>query len=261
MLSYQHSYHAGNFADVHKHATLCLVLRHLAGQDGPMACFDAFAGRGTYNLTGMEAMKTAEYRDGIGKLYEHSAPPDAVQPYLNIVREANAGEGELRRYPGSPALMRRFLRPGDRLILLERHPAEHAALKSNYGRDRQIQVYAEDSHAALPSLLPPWEGRGLVLLDPSYEVKDEYRRMAELLHKMHKKWPQGVFMLWYPILPTGLHVEMISSLEAKKLPNIFSSIFMQPGKQMGMTGSGLFFVNLPETLKKDVTLVADAMPL
>lgn len=254
MLSYQHSYHAGNFADVHKHAALCLLLRHLAEQSGPMAFFDGFAGRGVYDLTGKEAQKTAEYREGIARLVGRSENPPAYKPYLDAVEELNAktGKAGLTRYPGSPLFMRRFLRSGDRLILLEMHPAEHAGLKSAFGRDKQVQIYSQDSHTALLSLLPPWEGQGLLLLDPSYEVKDEYQRMAKLVGKIHKKWPAGVLMLWYPVLAAGLHKEMVAALEAAKLTSTYLSEYVQPGKTEGMTGSGLFFVNLPDPLKTEI---------
>ena len=197
MLSYQHGYHAGGFADVHKHAALCLLVAHLRQKPAPFCVIDSHAGRGLYDLTGEQAIRTGEWRAGIARLVEAAPANEALQPYLDVVAGFNAG-GDLTTYPGSPAIAARLMGDTDRLVLIEAHPAEHDALRGVFRRDRRVHLHKRDSFEALPGLVPPAERRGLVLIDPSYEVKTEYRSVPELVRTALRRWSAGIFAIWYP---------------------------------------------------------------
>lgn len=259
MLSYQHSYHAGNPADVHKHIALVLALRQLALKGKPCCFVDCHAGRGVYDLAGEAAQKTNEAAPGILKLA--AAFPDAarshpaIADYLGLVRARNRG-GALRFYPGSAALALDVLRADDRAILLELHPAEHAALARAVGADRRASLHARDCYEGLPGLLPPPIRRGLVLLDPSYERKDEFDTIVALLARALERWATGIHLLWYPILPEGRHRRLLAAVEAMAPPKTVVSEFRFGTAAPGLKGSGLVVVNTPWQL--DTTL-DDAM--
>lgn len=196
-MNYRHIFHAGNFADVFKHAVLSLLLKSLARKDAAFCYLDTHAGAGRYDLSYAPAQKTGEYRDGIKRLWHGSAIPDLAD-YLAAVRALNDGDA-LRYYPGSPRLARYFLRPQDRAVLLELQPDECAQLKAEFAGDRQVLVREQDGYAGLKSFLPPKERRGLVLMDPPYESDDEYDRAIEGLRLAHERWDSGIYALWYPI--------------------------------------------------------------
>ncbi len=196
-MNYRHAFHAGNFADVFKHIVLSLLLRSLHRKDAPFCYLDTHAGAGRYDLVGAEAQKTGEFKDGILRLWEIDPLPELAD-YLAAVRALNPDKA-LRYYPGSPAVARFFLRPGDRMVLLELHPQECAQLKTRFGGDQQVTVQAQDGYAGLKALLPPSERRGLVLIDPPYESEDEYRQVVEGIRTAHARWASGIYALWYPI--------------------------------------------------------------
>lgn len=203
-MNYRHVYHAGNFADVFKHAVLALCVAHLKLKPQPFRVIDTHAGVGAYDLAGVEAGKTLEWADGIGRLIGAEAPPlpDAaaslLAPYLDIVRAHNP-DGPLCTYPGSPTIVRKLMRPGDALIVNERHPEDGAALGRLFARDAQTKVMALDGWVALKALLPPKERRGLVLIDPPFEERDDFDKLAQAVSEARQRFATGMLLLWYPV--------------------------------------------------------------
>lgn len=249
MLSYQHAYHAGNPADVHKHLALTLLLGHLAAKVKPFAVLDLYAGDGEYDLSQFAPQKTGEYRHGIEALWNVKNVPSALAPYVKAVRDFNP-DGELKRYPGSPALARAALRADDRLVLNELHVTVHANLGRWARKDERISVHQRDSLEAMLALVPPSPRRGLVLIDPPYEVKGEYPAVAEKLAEAHTKWREGVYVLWYAILKEARHREMLEILKAKvEGPMLMDELTFTLPKRgdgvSGLLGSGLVVINPP----------------
>jgi 23S rRNA (adenine2030-N6)-methyltransferase len=198
-VNYRHAFHAGNFADVFKHAVLLALLDALTAKDKPLCYFDSHAGRGAYRLDDAEALKTGEWRDGIGRLFGNTQAPAPLQRYVAAVRTCNP-DGVLRTYPGSPLLAARALRAGDRLVLCEMQDDEAAALRALFRDDGRAHVHRRDGYAALNALLPPGERRGLVLIDPPFEAHEgEFGAIEAALAKAHARWPNGVYAVWYPI--------------------------------------------------------------
>lgn len=196
-MNYRHGYHAGNFADVVKHIALIAILTHLKKKDAPFAVIDTHGGRGAYDLTGGEARKTGEAANGIGLLRALAGPlPPALAAYLEI-----AGQGA--SYPGSPLITARLLRPADRLVAIEKHPQEAAALRDVLALWRKVAVEEADGYARLPKLLPPPERRGLILIDPPFEAADEFEQLAAALRAAWRRFPTGIYLIWYPIKAQG----------------------------------------------------------
>ena len=242
MLSYQHGYHAGNLGDLHKHAALAVLLDALAAKDRPLSYLESHAGRGLYDLAAAEALKTGEAAEGVEAALARGALPDD-HPWMRAVRAVRAAHGP-SAYPGSPTLARALLRPADRLHLMELHPQEHAALRRNL-RGANVHVHRRDGYEGLPGLVPPAPRRGIALIDPSYEVKDEYARAARLALEAHGKWPEGVILLWYPLLDSGLHRGLLDILGAAALPALWRQEVAFAGSRLRMRGSGLVCVNAP----------------
>jgi 23S rRNA (adenine2030-N6)-methyltransferase len=244
MLSYQHAYHAGNAADVHKHLALVMLLGHLRRKDKPFSYVDSHAGRGIYDLDGAEARRTGEAATGILRLAAAAGAPAPVRDYLGLVAGFNK-PGRLRYYPGSAALARALLRADDRAILLELHPRELEALKRSIGGDERVSIHSRGCYEGLPALLPPPIRRGLVLIDPSYEVKNEYEDLAGLLGKATGRWANGIYLLWYPLLAEARHRRLLGRLEALALPRTLMSEHRFGARVTGLQGSGLVVVNAP----------------
>jgi 23S rRNA (adenine2030-N6)-methyltransferase len=244
MLSYQHGFHAGNFADILKHTALLLLLEHLVIKDKPYCIIDSHAGRGSYDLSALEAEKTGEWRAGIGRLMETRPKGRALSALCTAVQAAGGS-----RYPGSPALALSALRPDDRWIGLELHPAEHAELTKWAGRDRRLAVHKRDALEGLPALVPPQIRRGLVLIDPSYEVKTDYAKLPEMIIRCVRRWATGIYALWYPILVGGedTYRAMIKTL-AKRLGASHGVLVVEiSGRDIerGMSGCGMVLINPP----------------
>ena len=196
-MNYRHAFHAGNFADVFKHAILLALLDALTTKDKPLCYFDTHAGRGRYALDEVAAGKTGEWRDGIGRLFDD--PPAALRRYVDAVRACNP-DGAMRVYPGSPLLAARTLRANDRLILCETQADEAAAMRALFRDDPRVHVHQRDGYAALNALLPAQEKRGLVLIDPPFEAQEgEFATIEAALGSAHARWPNGVYAVWYPI--------------------------------------------------------------
>lgn len=246
MLSYQHEYHAGNHADVLKHAVLALAISTLARKDKPLRLFDAHAGSGRYDLASREARRLAEHAGGIERVLAAADPPATLAPYLAAVRACNAGEKALRHYPGSPFIARHLLRPADHLVLMELHPRSLGALRRTFRGDRQVHIHERDCFEGLPAMLPPPERRGLVLIDPSYEVKDEFARVADLLHRCHGRWPGGVYLVWYPLIRDRESERFPVRIAELGIRRIYQVVLDVTGPAAtGLHGSGLLVVNLP----------------
>ncbi len=198
-MNYRHAFHAGNFADVFKHAVLTLALGALHRKDAPFCYLDTHAGAGRYDLEDAPAQASGEYRDGIARLWDWRDPPEELAAYLGAVRALNLC-GRLRYYPGSPLLARSLLRAQDRMALCECQPEVAARLAREFAGDRQVTVRCgEDGYRVLKAWLPPRERRGLVLIDPPYEAEDEFGRVIAALCAAHRRWPTGTYMVWYPI--------------------------------------------------------------
>jgi len=264
VLSYQHAYHAGNAADCHKHLVLVMLLKRLQEKATPLCYFDSHAGRGLYDLESAEARKTKDAAGGILRLAASPDPPAPVREYLDLVRSHN-GPDELRYYPGSAVLAQQLLRDDDRAILLELHPQEVDALKVAIGRDPRVGVHDRDCEEGLPALLPPRAPirRGVVLIDPSYEVKDEYETGVSLLGRALERFGTGVYLLWYPLLAEQRHQRLLRLLEELAPPKTLITEYRFSDTAVGLQGSGLALVNAPwridEALGRAMQYVAAAL--
>lgn len=241
MLSYQHIYHAGNLADVHKHALLAVMLDYLVRKDKPLTYIETHAGRGLYQLDAAEAQKTGEAGQGIGRLAAAFAPD---HPYARILTQVRRDHGPAA-YPGSPLVAAHLLRPGDRIHLAELHPREHGAL-AQVMAPSGADIRKEDGCAMLRALTPPEPRRGLALIDPSYEVKADYAALPRLIAEVHRKWNVGIIALWYPILASGAHEPMLAALVQATPDALRHEVRFPPARAgHGMTGSGMFIINPP----------------
>jgi len=262
-LNYRHAFHAGNFADVHKHAVLARILLYLREKQAAFRVIDTHAGAGLYDLSGPEAQRSGEWRDGIARLMEASLPAGAaalIAPYREAVAALNA-PGQLTRYPGSPALVRALLRPQDRLTACELEPQAAAALSRHFSGDRRIKTIAIDGWTALSAYLPPKERRGLVLIDPPFEEEREFERLANSLAQAHRKWATGIYMIWYPIKgrtqPDALAKRLRRFGIAKILRNeLIVTPLSDPSR---LNGSGLIVVNPPWTLERELAVLLPAL--
>jgi 23S rRNA (adenine2030-N6)-methyltransferase len=241
MLSYQHGYHAGNMADVHKHALLAWMLAYLVRKDKPLSYLETHAGRAIYDLSGPEAVKTGEAAQGIAVANGWFA---ADHPYAEVLSKVRAAHGP-EAYPGSPLLAATLLRPCDSMTLAELHPQEHAALQQAMS-PYPATVVQTDGYAMALARTPPDPRRGFLLCDPSYEIKSDYQAIPGFLRHLHKRWPVGTLALWYPILVGTPHRPMLRALQAA-LPDAVRHEVAFPPARSGhrMTGSGLFVVNPP----------------
>ncbi|MDI3334955.1 23S rRNA (adenine(2030)-N(6))-methyltransferase RlmJ [Defluviimonas aestuarii] len=242
MLSYQHIYHAGNLADVHKHALLAVMLDYLTRKTKPLSYIETHAGRGLYDLAAPEAAKTGEALAGIVKLAGQFAED---HPYSRVLSGVSAHHGPTA-YPGSPLVAAFSLRDGDRMHLAELHPREVTVLREvmePFG----AHIRQEDGAQMALAVTPPEPRRGLMLIDPSYEVKAEYTALPALIAKVHAKWNVGVIALWYPILTSGAHVAMLAELERASYPKALRhEVRFPPAREgHGMVGSGMFILNTP----------------
>lgn len=252
MFSYRHGFHAGNHADVLKHTLLVFMLEYLKQKDVPLLFVDTHAGAGSYSLESAFAQKRGEFRDGIGRLWGRKDAPPAVSAYLNQIEKANP-DGTLRHYPGSPQIALQMLRKQDRLQLYELHTTESKLLLQHFAAaGRRVSVQAADGFAALKAVLPPASRRALVLIDPSYEDKDDYRKVVAAVRDALKRFATGVYAVWYP---------QVQRQEAQDLPGLLKQLtdgdWLQvsltvkaPAEDgLGLHGSGMFIFNQPWTLE------------
>ena len=241
MLSYQHGYHAGNLADVHKHSLLACILAYMTRKEKPLCYMETHAGRGLYDLQDSTALKTGEAAQGIAIADGWFA---AEHPYAKILNRVRAAHGP-HAYPGSPLIAAESLRPIDSIHLSELHPQEFAALQSNMAPYGGI-FRQKDGWEMAMSLCPPAPRRGLLLIDPSFEVKSDYQTIPATMSKLHRKWGVGVIMLWYPILTDAAHKPMVRELQSALTDAITHEVHFPPARPgHRMIGSGLFIVNAP----------------
>lgn len=263
MLSYQHIYHAGNFADVQKHAVLAALIRLLALKPQSFSVLDTHAGRGLYDLSSEEAQKVGEFRHGILPFWETRREKSPLSDYLALVESFNDGDA-LTFYPGSAKIAHKLMRAGDRLTLVERHPGEFAELQKAFAGARNVTLAPTDGFAALVDKMPLEPRRGLVLVDPSYEIKTEYNDLPRLLRQALAKWPQAPVMVWYPMLPAGLHHPMLTSLRKTNIKDMLVSEIRLPETTPGMYGTGVILINPPfgfeATLEEMTHYIAHRLP-
>ena len=255
-MNYRHIYHAGNFADVLKHAVLARLVVYLQQKDKAFRLLDTHAGIGLYDLSSEEAQKTGEWRDGIGRLMDAElAEPVAtiLAPYLDAVRSLNP-EGEITLYPGSPKLARMLFRPQDRLSAMELHPDDSRRLARLFEGDYQVRVTELDGWLALGAHLPPKEKRGIVLVDPPFEEEGEYDRLIDGLSRAWRRFPGGVYCLWYPIKKGAPIADFHEGLKALEIPKMLCAELSVKSDRdaTGLSGTGLIIVNPPFTLKDEL---------
>jgi 23S rRNA (adenine2030-N6)-methyltransferase len=250
MLSYRHAFHAGNHADVLKHVVLTEVLRYLLGKAKPLWYIDTHAGLGQYTLNPRPPAGQAEWLDGIARLWQSEDLPDALQPYLERVRALNP-DGRLRQYPGSPRLAVDMLRPGDRAWLFELLGKDFQVLQAHFHGNRQVRCEEADGFDALKGLLPPGPRRGLVFIDPSYELKTDYQRLVRSLQDALQRFGTGCYVVWYPVVQRDEALALPARLQALPASSWLRAelrVKSPPVEGYGLYGSGMFVINPPWTL-------------
>ncbi len=246
MLSYRHSYHAGNFADVLKHVVLIEVLLHLVQKEKPFSYIDTHAGAGLYRLDSENANKVQEYKHGIRRLLAEVYPE--LAEYFALLKGLN--NNEILRYPGSPVIAQHFMRPQDYGFLHDLHPSDYRTLSQYFSSDSRFVVKQVDGYKSLLSLLPPQSRRGMVLIDPSYEIKQEYDQVIDTLIQAHKKFATGTYAIWYPVVQRERINQMEQRLVKSGIKNIqkFEVSVQSDSTEHGMTASGMWVINPPWTL-------------
>ncbi|MES2663574.1 MAG: 23S rRNA (adenine(2030)-N(6))-methyltransferase RlmJ [Pseudomonadota bacterium] len=252
MLSYLHQFHAGNFADIHKHSILTLALNSLLLKEKPFCWIDIYGGSGNYLLEHPDALKTQEAENGIFKIWEKEWP-ELLISYKNSINTLNISK--LRNYPGSPEITRQHIRAQDQIILNELHPAEYIKLKSWFTGDFRISIHQRDALEILSGLIPPSIRRGGVLIDPSYEVKNDYEKVGQQVLQTVKKWQTGIFLIWYPLLAANHHLKLLDLLRSTSLSWIKSEFIVHRKTEKGLYGSGMFIINPPFLLDKNIKTV------
>jgi len=247
MLSYQHIYHAGNLADVHKHSLLAWMLSYLTRKDKPLTYIETHAGRALYDLGAEESLKTGEAAAGIAQVRRWFAP---AHPYAQVLDRVVAEDGA-DAYPGSPLIAAHLLRPTDQIHLAELHPREHAALELAMS-PTGAKIHLRDGFESAFALCPPTPRRGMLLIDPSYEIKTDYTDIFRHVAKLHRAWNVGIIALWYPILTNRAHEPMLDALSAQHKDALRHEVRFAPARPgHGMVGSGMFVLNPPYGLAEE----------
>jgi len=251
LLSYRHSYHAGNFADVIKHSVLIEILKHFVKKEAAFDYIDTHAGAGRYDLNSEQAQKLQEYKHGFGKLALSEFPE--LETYFDIVNNTNKSPKK-KLYPGSPLIAEHFLRRQDRSWLFEMHPQDYVSLENNNAKNKQVRVSQSDGYKGALALLPPQSRRALILTDPSYEIKSEYHAVADNIISAYKKFSTGTYALWYPVVDRERITRLEKKLVTSGIRNIqqFELGLRKDQNNDGMTASGMIVVNPPWTLMKSM---------
>ncbi|TGQ46661.1 23S rRNA (adenine(2030)-N(6))-methyltransferase RlmJ [Mesorhizobium sp. M00.F.Ca.ET.216.01.1.1] len=262
-MNYRHAYHAGNFADVVKHVVLSRLVEYLKQKGKAFRVIDTHAGIGRYDLSSSEAQKTGEWQGGIGRLIDaepSGAAAALLAPYLDAVRSLNP-DGAVKKYPGSPLIARHLLRKQDRLSAIELHPQDVAKLKALFASDFQTRVIELDGWLALGAHLPPKEKRGLVLVDPPFEEEGEFDRLVEGLQRAHKRWPGGIYALWYPVKDRKAVAAFRKALKETGIPKLLDIGFeiRPPSADPSLDGSGMVVANPPFTLEGELRTLLPAL--
>jgi 23S rRNA (adenine2030-N6)-methyltransferase len=256
MLSYRHGFHAGNFADVLKHSLTTLVINALKQKDKPFVYIDTHAGAGKYSLQSEFAQKTGEYQQGIAKIWDTEDCPEEAKDYLAAVRAENTNN-QLIRYPGSPQLVSRLVRSQDRIVLSELHSTDYENLHQLFAGNKQVSANKEDGLASLEKKLPPIQKRGLILIDPSYEVKSEYNQLVKTITAAHRRFATGIYGLWYPVIDRTNTERMLQRLAETGIPKQLriEHCVAEDSSVRGMTGSGMLFINPPWQLEQQAQIL------
>lgn len=256
MLSYRHSFHAGNHADVLKHIVQTLIIESLKEKEKPFLYLDTHAGAGRYQLTNAHATRTGEYLEGIARLWQQEEVPELILPYLEAVGSLNTS-GELRYYPGSPLLAAKLLREQDLLMLTELHPTDFPLLRTEFSRDKRVRVCREDGFGQLKSKLPPVSRRGFALIDPPYELKQDYSAVVKGIVEGYKRFATGTYAIWYPVVHRQQIKRMLKELEATGIRKILQiELAVKPDSdQLGMTASGMIVINPPWKLASQMASI------
>ncbi len=266
-MNYRHAFHAGGFADVVKHAVLALLIERLKQKDTAFRLIDTHAGAGLYDLASDAAARSGEWRDGIARLWQRDLPPNLaalLSPWLAAVTAANTPGDMLRFYPGSPLIARHLFRRQDRLTAIELHPEDARALAVQFAGDVQVRTIALDGWLALGAFLPPKERRGLVLVDPPYEETDEFERLTGAFANAHKRWPTGIYCLWYPVKDLAAVDRLRVRLAKSGISRLLRAELCVRERGAGGTfnGTGLIVCNPPWQFAKTLTaLLAGLVPI
>jgi len=254
-VNYRHAFHAGNFADCMKHALLLALLRALRAKPKPFAVLDTHAGIGAYDLSAPEPQRTGEWRDGIARVMDSDSP--ALTDYLGLVRQAGFPAG----YPGSPALIRALLRPGDRLMLCELHPDDHATLKARFRGDGQVAVHKRDAYESLTALTPFPERRGLVLIDPPFEQEGEFERLAQGIAALRHRFRPAIVAAWYPVKHRAPVRAFHAALRDAAVPDCLAAelVLREPTDPTRLNGCGLLVANAPFGFEAEAGVILDAL--
>jgi 23S rRNA (adenine2030-N6)-methyltransferase len=260
MLSYQHGYHAGNYADVIKHIALTQLLSYLMLKDKPLFYLETHSGKGQYDLKNKQAEKTGEYKEGIKLIWaDRKSLPTVFKDYIQAIIKLNGVDG-LRLYPGSPYLAINALRMQDRSYFCELHPAEYEALNKMPHFNKKVHVSNTDGIASINALLPPPEKRGLIFIDPSFEIKEEYKKIPAALKQAFNRFSTGVYCLWYPVVNRRLTDQLIRGMKNIGAKNALRVEFnLTPSPKNGMTGCGLWIINPPFTFSPEIKSVLDTL--
>jgi len=252
LLSYRHAFHAGNFADVLKHSVLTLVLDYMTRKEKGFHYIDSHSGAGMYQLEDEYAQKTGEYKEGIAKLINESKLPESLQPYIDLIKELNptsknGDKNDLTLYPGSPGIAKRFMRRQDSTHLFELHPTDIQHLNDFCYRWKKVFVKQSDGYQGVLGLVPPPSRRGVVLIDPPYELKEDYQKAVNTIIKAYNKFATGTYILWYPVVKRELVEQMSYTFTKSAVKNVLQVEFCLANDtdEYGMTGTGLFIVNPP----------------
>jgi 23S rRNA (adenine2030-N6)-methyltransferase len=262
-MNYRHAFHAGGFADVHKHSVLARVLLHLRQKPAAFRVIDTHAGAGRYDLSGPEPSRSGEWHHGIERVWaarRHGPLHQLLAPYLDAVAALNPN-GELRNYPGSPLVAKSLMRQQDRLIACELEPGSFASLVAALHGDRRAKALAIDGWVAAGAYVPPRERRGVVLIDPPFEDAADFARLPTVLAAAHRKWPTGTYLLWYPVKDRGAPDALARRLKKLGVPNMLRCELTigRPRADRGLVGSGLIAVNPPFTLEQDLRDLVPAL--
>jgi 23S rRNA (adenine2030-N6)-methyltransferase len=264
-VNYRHAFHAGSFADVHKHTVLARILEYLRQKPGGFRVIDSHAGAGSYDLLADEPGRSREWHDGIARVWAERTKMDAavselLAPYVETVAACNT-DGNLRTYPGSPLIAQKMLRRQDRLVACEIEPRSAASLAALLRGDRRAKALAIDGWTAIPAYVPPKERRGLILVDPPFEDAADFTYLSETLSAAHRKWPAGVYMLWYPIKAREAPDALARRLRRLAIAKILRCEIMlhPPRPDAGLAGSGLILVNPPYTLEQELQILLPAL--
>ena len=258
MLAYRHLFHAGGYADVFKHAMLTGLMLSLRNKEKPYFYLDTHAGIGRYDLMHPWAAKNREYEHGISLLFKHKDIPDSLRDYVKLIRADNP-DGQLRYYPGSPRVARKWLRPGDRMVLTELNRDDCAALTKNFAADRHVHVHCMDAFHGLKAFLPPPERRGLVLIDSSFDRAKEFSRIAEALSLAYKRWATGCYAIWYPLMEPSAMLAFDRAVLLTGIRKILKLDFALEDQDWTLTmrGCGMLVVNPPWQFEVEAAAMLD----